>query len=124
MKAAQEEAVKYGHWPGKYLVYFVPSCREDLHDGVGEEDEEQSEDAVRRLVRVPKAHRQYYVCKKTVKIWSSKHVYMYSNCTVEQFVLGPFSCGEPKRYSVQNLALAWVVGNQMGYSPSSEYVSQ
>ena len=50
MKGAQEEAVKDGHWPAEYLVYFVPSRREDLHDGVGEEDEEQGEDAVGRLV--------------------------------------------------------------------------
>ena len=93
MKGAQEEAVKDGHWPAEYLVYFVPSRREDLHDGVGEENEEQGEDAVGRLVRVPEAHRQDYVCKKTVNIWSSKHIYIYSNRTVEQFGLGPFSCG-------------------------------
>ena len=71
--------MKDGHWPAEYLVYFVPSRREDLHDGVGEEDEEQGEDAVRRLVRVPEAHRQDYVCKQIVKIWSSKHIYMDSN---------------------------------------------
>ena len=56
--------MKDGHWPTEYLVYFVPSRREDLHDGVGEEDEEEGEDAVGRLVRVPEAHRQDYVCKK------------------------------------------------------------
>lgn len=48
---------------------------------------------------------------------------MDRNCIVEQFGLGPFSCGETEKVQC-TLALAWLVGNQMGYSPSSEYVSQ
>ena len=85
MKGAQEEAVKDGHWPAEYLVYFVPSCREDLHDGVRQEDEEQSDDAICRLVRVPEAHGEDYVCNKMVRIWSNLHG--------KQFGLGTSSCG-------------------------------
>ena len=73
MKGSQEETVEDGHGPTESLVDLVPSCGEDLHNRVGDKDEKEGEQAVRRLVGVPETHRQDYVCNGTVKIWPSKH---------------------------------------------------
>ena len=47
-----------GHGPTESLVDLVPSCGEDLHNRVGDKDEKEGEQAVRRLVGVPETHGQ------------------------------------------------------------------
>ena len=64
VKAAQEQAVDDGDRPVEDSVYFVPSRREDLDDGVGEEDEDEGDDAVGGLAGVPEGDGQHDVCNR------------------------------------------------------------
>ena len=64
MKAAKEQAVDDGDRPVEDSVYFVPSRREDLDDGVGEEDEDEGDDAVGGLAGVPEGDGQHDVCNR------------------------------------------------------------
>lgn len=85
VKAAQQQAVDDGDRPVKDSVYFVPSRREDLYYGVGEEDEDEGDDAVGGLAGVPEGDGQHDVCnRRTGSGW------VRLNGTVSPTGAGPF----------------------------------
>ena len=87
MKAAQEQAVDDGDRPVEDSVYFVPSRREDLDDGVGEEDEDEGDDAVGGLAGVPEGDGQHDVCnRRTGSGWGRWDTVTHRSWTLPRMV--------------------------------------